>query len=321
MSSALARRQTSRSNVRVHNRLILAALMLAALLTSCEVAAQELTPRAYWPLPKDANAFVLSYQRSSGDIVTDPSLPLTGVDSVIDFLQVSYQRTLSLFGRSANLQFVLPYSDGHTEGLVEGEFRTRDTAGIADARVRLSINLKGAPSMDGAAFQALRKNPRTIIGASLLVQAPTGEYEPDKLINIGTNRWALKTELGGFRRLGRWAVDGSAGVWVFADNDEYLGDQTRAQDPIGTLQANVSYTFEPRLWLGFGATWYTGGEVEIDGVAQRNRQSNSRVGLTLAVPLGQRQSLKLACSTGVTARFGGDLDTCGLTWQILWFRR
>jgi len=125
--------------------------------------AQELNPRAYWPAPEGTNVLVIGYQRSSGDIVTDPSLPLTGVDSTIDYLQVSYQRTIKLFGRSSNLQLNLPASDGHTEGFVAGEFRTRDTRGAADARIRLSINLKGAPSLDRAAFRELTQQPRTII--------------------------------------------------------------------------------------------------------------------------------------------------------------
>ncbi len=318
MSSALARRQTYRSNVRVHNRLILAALMLAALLTSCEVAAQELTPRAYWPLPKDANAFVLSYQRSSGDIVTDPSLPLTGVDSVIDFLQVSYQRTLSLFGRSANLQFVLPYSDGHTEGLVEGEFRTRDTAGIADARVRLSINLKGAPSMDGAAFQALRKNPRTIIGASLLVQAPTGEYEPDKLINIGTNRWSVKPAIGAIWPLRpTWLLEAEVGVWLFGNNDEFLG-QTREQDPILSTEFHLIKRIRPGLWASLDANFYLGGRTTVGGVEGSDFQRNSRVGATAVLPIKGKHALRGSFSTGVVTESGGDYTIINLSYIYAW---
>ncbi len=138
---------------------------------------------------------VVGYQYSVGDIVTDPSLPIAGVESRINFAQVSYQRTVSLFGRTTNLQLNLPYSRGLTEGFVEGEFRNRHISAIADARVRLSVNLRGAPAMDAAGFQALRAKPRTIVGASLLIQSPTGGYEPDKLINAGTNRWAVKPAL------------------------------------------------------------------------------------------------------------------------------
>jgi len=129
----------------------------------CNTAtAQELAPRAYWPTPNGTNVFVLAYQHSAGDIVIDPSLPLTGVDSDIDYLQLSYQRTFSLRGRTANMQLSLPFSSGETEGFVGDEFRSRQISGMGDARARFAINLKGAPSMDAAGFQALRDSPKTI---------------------------------------------------------------------------------------------------------------------------------------------------------------
>ena len=131
--------------------------------------AQELAPRAYWPTPNGTNVLVVTYQKTTGDIVTDPSLPLTGVDSDIDYLQLSYQRTFSLRDRTATVQLSLPFSRGETEGFVDGMFRRRETSGTSDARARLAVNLKGAPSMDAAGFQSLRENPETIVGASLLV--------------------------------------------------------------------------------------------------------------------------------------------------------
>ena len=70
--------------------------------------AQELAPRAYWPAPKGTNVLVVGYQYSGGDVLTDPTLPITGVDSKINFAQLSYHRTLSLFARTANIQLNLP---------------------------------------------------------------------------------------------------------------------------------------------------------------------------------------------------------------------
>jgi len=170
-------------------------LVVVALLGNA-ASAQELTPRAYWPTPNGTNVFVLAYQHTTGDIVTDPSLPLTDVDSDIDYLQLSYQRTFSLRDRTATVQLSLPFSEGETKGVLEEEFRRRETSGMGDARLRLAINLKGAPSMDAAGFKALRDNPETVVGASLLIQAPTGQYESDRIINIGTNRWSMKPAIG-----------------------------------------------------------------------------------------------------------------------------
>mgnify|MGYP001816412980 FL=1 len=159
-------------------RFFLSIAVLAVTLFPCiSAVAQELAPRAYWPSPDGTNVLLVSYQKSTGDIVTDPSLPLVGVESDIDILQLSYQRTFSLRGRTATLQVSQPYSRGTTECFVDGEFLQRKVSGLADTRVRLAVNLKGAPSMDRAGFQALRQNPQPIVCASIIVQAPTGEYE------------------------------------------------------------------------------------------------------------------------------------------------
>lgn len=293
-------------------------LTLSLVLLSSGAAAQELTPRAYWPVPKDTNALVISYQRSSGDIVTDPSLPLTGVDSKIDYLQVSYQRTLSLFGRTANVQFNLPVSDGHTEGFVNGEFRTRDTHGLADARVRMSINLKGAPSMDGAAFRELTQNPHSIVGASLLVQAPTGDYDDDKLINIGTNRWSIKPAVGAIWPLKpSWLLEAEVGVWLFGDNKEFLG-QTREQDPIASAELHLIKRLAGGSWVSLDANYYTGGRTVVGGVEGSDLQRNSRAGVTMVVPIKGGHAVRGSYSTGVVTESGGDFEIFSLSYLYVW---
>ena len=97
------------------------------LLLAYPVSAQELAPRAYWPAPVGTNVLNIGYQYSSGDILTDPSLPVSGVDSQINFVQVGYQRTFNLFGRTANAQLSVPYSWGSSEGFLNDEFVSVDT--------------------------------------------------------------------------------------------------------------------------------------------------------------------------------------------------
>jgi hypothetical protein len=149
--------------------------------------------------------------------------------------------------------------------------------------------------------------------------APVGEYNPQKLINIGTNRWAFKPELGIAHPIGRWFLEGYAGVWLFTDNDNFFGGQHREQDPLASFQAHVSYTFRPRLWVAFDATHYSGGRTTLNGVPSDNRQANLRVGLTLSVPAGARQSVKLSWSEGAATRIGGDFTSIGIAWQYAWF--
>jgi hypothetical protein len=292
--------------------------LIAAAMACGTATAQELSPRAYWPMPNGSNVLVVGYQHTGGDIVIDPSLPLTGVDSSIDFLQIAYQRGFGLFGRSANVQLSLPYSRGITEGIVEGEFRSRETSGFTDARARLSINLRGAPSMDGAGFRALMQDPKLIIGASVLVQLPTGEYESDKVINLGTNRWAVKPGVGMI-----WPIrpdlllEVDLGVWLFGDNDDFLG-QTREQDPLLSSEFHLVKQFGPRFWASLDANFYVGGQTNIGDTSQANFQRNSRAGVTFYGRIKGRHGLRSSFSTGTVTESGGDYDIFTLSYLYAW---
>ncbi len=292
--------------------------LLAISFWSTAAHAQELAPRAYWPAPKGTNVLVFGYQYSTGDIVADPSLPITGVDSKINFAHLTYQHTLSLFGRTANLQFNVPYTWGSTEGFAEGEFRNRHISAMADARIRLSVNLRGAPTMDLAGFQALRAKPRTIIGASVLVQAPTGGYEPDKLINAGTNRWAVKPALGViWPVLPTWLVEFELGVWIFGDNDNFLGT-TRQQDPILSSEFHLVKRIRPGFWASLDVNYYVGGRTTVDQAHRADLQRNSRIGGTLVFPFKGRQAIRVGFSTGIVTKSGGDFESFSLSYVYAW---
>jgi hypothetical protein len=293
-------------------------ILLVGIVICGGATAQELTPRAYWPAPVGTNVLVLGYQRNTGDIVIDPSLPVTGVESNIDYLQVSYQRSLNLFGRSASAQFSLPYAHGVTEGVVEGEFRRRKTVGLTDARFRLAINLRGAPAMDIEGFQALRAQPKTIIGASLLVQAPTGEYDSDRLLNLGTNRWSAKPAIGMIIPLQRtWLFEIEVGAWFFGDNDEFLGE-TREQDPIISAEMHLVKRIRPGFWASLDANYYRGGETRVGSEFRDDLQRNSRAGLTLVFPISRRHAIRTSFSAGISTRSGGDFEMYSLSYAYVW---
>lgn len=281
-------------------------------------AAQELAPRAYWPTPNGTNVLVLGYQKNTGDIITDPSLPVTGVESDIDYLQVSYQRTFSAWGRTATMQLSLPYSQGTTEGFVDGEFLRRRVSGMADVRARFALNLTGAPSMDAAGFQALRQNPKTIVGASLLIQAPTGEYERDKVINVGTNRWSMKPAIGVIWPLRpTWLLEFEIGAWIFGDNSDFVGE-TRKQDPILSTEFHIVKRVRPGFWMSLDANFYVGGRTKVGDNASGPLQRNSRVGVTAVFPMGRGHALRGSFSTGAVTESGGDFEIFSLGYVRVW---
>ena len=152
-----------------------------------------------------------------------------------------------------------------------------------------------------------------------MVVAPFGKYDSDRLINLGSNRWAFKPEIGVYQPLGPWSLELYGGAWFYTDNDDFFGGVRREQEPIATLQAHVGYTFRPGLWLAADATYYAGGQSTVNGVRKDDRQENTRFGLTLSLPVAQGHSLKLNWSEGVTERIGTSFTTFGVTWQYTWF--
>jgi hypothetical protein len=167
----------------------------------------------------------------------------------------------------------------------------------------------------------MQREPKTTLGMSVTVNIPTGEYFSDKLVNIGTNRWAAKTELGVTHPVGKWLLEAYAGAWWFEDNDEFFGGQRREQDPLASVQVHVSYTFKPRLWLALNTTYYEGGQSTVNGVDKDDRQSNSRAGLTFSVPVGKDYSIKFNWSRGATTRIGSNFTNYGISLQYAWMAR
>ena len=290
-----------------------AVLLIGASALASPAVAQEIEPRAFSPSPVGVTFVIAAAGRSTGGVLTDPSLPVDNVEAEIDAGAVGVGHSFGLFGRTASAAIVLPYLSGHFTGTLNGEDAEASRSGFADTKMRFSVNLLGNPAMTPAEFA--KRQPTTTLGASLTVSAPTGEYYPARLVNVGTNRWGVKPEIGVSHPVGNWTLEATGGVWLFEDNDEFFGGQHREQDPLASIQAHVGYTFRPRLWVTFNATYYDGGESKINGIARDDRQANSRYGLTLSVPLGRSQSLKLYWSDGATTRIGSEFTNYGIAWQ------
>jgi len=282
--------------------------------------AQDLEPRAYSASPVGLNFLVLGFGYSSGSVLFDPTLPLANVKANLNIPSIGYGRTFGLLGREGLVTVGLPYVWGDISGDVAEQNRGIRRFGLADTRIKFSINLRGNPARSPSEFARFRKRS-FIVGTSLTVSAPTGQYDPIKLINIGTNRWAFKPELGiSYPVKKRLDLDLYFGAWLFTHNADYFpGKQLRQQDPIVALQGHISYTFRPRLWIAADMTWYRGGAAMVGFGKPTGEQNNSRAGATFSIPLGNRQSLKLAYSAGTTARIGSDFKTLTAGWQYSWF--
>ena len=196
-----------------------------------------------------------------------------------------------------------------------GRYAARSN-GFSDARFRLSVNLYGAPALTLKEFAGYEQD--LIIGATLSATVPSGQYDPARLVNLGTNRWSFTPEVGVSKALGSWTLELAAAATLYTDNDDFFGGNTRSQDPLYLMQGHVIYSFPWGIWASIDPTYFIGGRSTIDGIQSNNFQENWRVGATLAVPVNARNSVKLFASSGVSARTGNNYDQIGIAWQYRW---
>lgn len=288
--------------------------------------AQDLAPRAYVITPLGSNAVTASYTYNTGELLFEGTVPITDATGRLSVPMVAYYRSFGLFGRSANVLAALPYGVGTFEGRVLEQERSAYRSGLFDSALRVSVNLVGGPAMPLSQMRQWRQG--TLLGLSLKVVAPTGQYDPAKLINLGSNRWTFKPELGASRAFGgHWLLDAYASVFLFSENPEFFsnnpdfgtGRQSQTQDPIGAVEVHLSYDVRPRFWVSLDGNFWYGGKTSLNGRENPNTlQKNSRVGVTASLPLTRRQSVKVSYAQGAYIRFGGDYRIFSVAWQYSW---
>lgn len=282
--------------------------------------AQDLDPRAYMRVPIGTTTAFTGFSYSYGEVVTDATLPVQNINAKVQTLSFGVSRSFGFLGKTSQILLAMPYSWAQVSGDVAEQRTEVFRSGMADLRFRFSTLLIGGKA---ATVQEVLKDPKkTILGIGINAIAPTGQFFPEKLINLGTNRWSFRPELALSQPLGkRWLMDFYSGLWLFTTNNTfYPGNSVRRQEPMGTFQAHFSYNIKPLLWVAIDATYYVGGTSSVNGIYNDDRQNNSRIGITAVIPTGRFSSLKFAASTGAVVRIGQDFDSFSVGWQKTWIK-
>jgi hypothetical protein len=270
---------------------------------------------------------IFTYSFFDGSLVFDGTVPITGATARASVPIFSYYHSFNFFGRSANFTASLPYGVGNFHGTVVGAELLAYRSGLLSPTFRFSLNLTGGPALNVNDF--IKWQQKRILGASFRLVPPAGQYDPTKLINFGTNRWAFKPEVGYSQRWGHWILDAYGGAWFYTANSEFFshnqfspGTNTQRQRPVGSFEGHLSYDFKPRLWVSLDGNFWFGGSTSLNGVpGPSTLQKNSRVGVTASVPVSRHQSLKFSYNNGAYIRYGGNFQNISLAWQYSWLGR
>jgi hypothetical protein len=261
--------------------LIVAALAMCVLmLVSPDGHAQGDGPRSQLPMPVGTNVFAPTWLDLSMNSDFSQSILLADVDVKADILLGIYVRSFAVGDRYAQVWVVPNWGD--IDGTLQVE---RDTGGSIDRSVHESgfgdpyfafkVGLVGSPALDLGGF--MKHKPTFQLYAYGGVFAPVGDYEDDRLLNIGTNRWAWRLGLPMVIPLGdprtQTYLEIHPGITLYGDNDDPTGGaDLKEQDTLYQVEFHLSRNFTPKLWGSIGGRYRNGGETTTDGIADDNRQ-------------------------------------------------
>lgn len=294
-----------------------AAVFLIALMFAVAAAhAQDLEPRSYSNSPVGMNFLIAGYAYSDGDMAFDPALPVADAHYHMHTEVFGFARSFGAWGNSAKIDVIAPYSSFSGSAMVSDQLKYRAMSGFHDPLFRFSMNFYGAPALSLKEFSSYRQD--LIIGASLQISAPVGQYDNTKLVNLGNNRWSFKPQLGISKAWGPWIVEVAPSITFYTDNNDFNQGGRFEQAPLYAVQTHIVHQFHSGIWLALDGTYYTGGRTTINGVESQNLQANTRVGVTMALPVDRYNSIKLHASTGGSTRTGTEFSALGIAWQYRW---
>lgn len=298
-------------------RLCLFTVMLFLLACTSHLFAQDTEPRRWSQMPTGMNFAGIGYAYIDGDIFFDPLLLIEEANFEMHRVALFYMRSLDVLGKSARVDFTLPYVAGRWEGTVDGEFVHFRRRGPGDARMRFSMLLYGGPAETPQEFAKSEKS-NTVVGAAVSVSMPTGKYNRDRLINLGKNRWVIRPQLGVTHSRGKWTGELTGSVFIYTDNQHFWKDTELQTDPLFALQAHLVYTFRPGLWASVSSAYGWGGEATVNGDAKNNPSGNWLTALSFGFPIDRRQGVKIAWIRGRSQKpTGADLDSLVLVYSVM----
>ncbi len=281
------------------------------------VCAQEMDPRAYTNLPKDMNVIVAAYALARGHVLSDPSLPIKDFKITSHNVAFGYVHTFGFANKLARINVVLPFVSMAGSLQFRGQDTSGNRTGFGDTRIQLAINVIGSPALSARDFKSYTQ--KTVVGISLVTSIPTGLYYADKTINIGSNRWAFKPQIGFSRRFKQIYADGYIGIWLYTNNSKYQNSKVLQQQPVVSAQLHGSYYFKNQMWVGINSTWFDGGQTTIDNIGYGDRLDHWRIGASWGVPVAKKQLVKLQFHFTAHTRYGQNYKLVALSYQYAFF--
>jgi hypothetical protein len=298
-------------------RLIFLYLVLSVLRAPDQLCAQFTDPRTYENAPVGVNQLVLAYAYANANASIDTSLIVSGAELTVNRGTVQYTRYFSFFHRTTWAEATFPIAG--VGGSVSGTNLHGSLTGTGDSSYELAMLLWGGPALSVAEFA--NYIPRTSLGISVTITAPTGQYDANKAFNLGSDRWAFKPEIGFSHPCGRkqnWVVDAYANTSFFTANTHYQGARILRQEALPGIEAHISYAFNPNLWASLDTRYSFRGDTVVNGIDQNSGQQNFVLGSEVNVSLNSRNSLVFLFAKALVHQNGSDFTGFSVKYNYSW---
>lgn len=278
--------------------------------------AQELEPRALTNVPVGMNFALAGYGYAQGNTLLDPAVPIEDLRGKVHTIIGAYVRSVNIFGLSGKIDVVAPYAVGNWEGKLSGIDTTTHRSGMGDLRFRISFNFLGAPALKKSEFADYK--PENISGLSLQIIAPTGQYYPDRLINLGSNRWVFRPQWGFARNINNWILETYISTWIFTRNSDFYGGNELKQNNLYAIKFHTIRSLRRGIWVAFNTGYAIGGRIYINGEEMDTRISTFRLGFTYSMPMGMHHSLRFSGISAIRFEKGSDFDGLFISYLYRW---
>ena len=301
----------------MNKRLFFPCLILAVLHVPDRACGQFNAPRAYENTPAGTNQLELGYTYAHADASLDTSLVIVGASFDTNQGIIDYTRYFGFFHRLMWVEAGVPIAG--LSGSISGTNIQGSITGAGDSSYAFGILLKGGPALSVEQFE--HSQPTTTLGLSLTMSAPTGSYQANKILNLGSDRWSFKPELAWSHPFGheqKWEFDAYANASFYTGNTSYHGKEVLRQGPLPGIEGHVSYSFTSNLWASFDTRYSFRGTTSVDGVSQDNAQQNFSLGTEMNISLNPRNTLILEFGKALVHNNGPAVVAFSVRYDYTW---
>jgi Putative MetA-pathway of phenol degradation len=298
-------------------RLLFVCLALAVLRAPEQLYAQFTDPHNYDNAPLAVNQLELAYAYAHSDASTDTALIIAGAKFNLNQGIIDYTHYFGLVRRLWWVEATLPVAG--LGGSVSGTNISGSITGLGDSSYTVAALLKGGPALSVAQFENYK--PTTIVGGSLTITVPSGLYNPNKLLNLGSNRWSFNPQFAVSHPFGpeqKWQFDAYANAAFFTHNTSYQRAKIFRQQLLPGLQGHISYSLAERLWASLDTRYSFGGNTFVNSVNQNNAQQNFILGSELNVSINNQNSFVFEFAKPLVHRNGPTYTGFAVKYDYVW---